>query len=161
MRRAACRGRRSPPGSHGSARRAVFRLTARRSSARSNRWLTGGEGTSRRWCASRATFIGGDGRSSMDVQGIRAVTEAMRAEVRKAVVGQDEVIDLMLTSLLVGGHILLEGVPGTAKTLITRAFAAGLALQFGRIQFTPDLMPGDGLRPNLFHFQTNSFILTN
>jgi MoxR-like ATPase len=96
----------------------------------------------------------------MDVQDIRAVTEGVRAEVRKAVVGQDEVIDLMLTSLLVGGHILLEGVPGTAKTLITRAFAAGLALQFGRIQFTPDLMPGDVLGTNLFNFQTNSFILT-
>jgi len=96
----------------------------------------------------------------MDVQGIRAVTEAVRGEVRKAVVGQDAVIDLMLTSLLVGGHILLEGVPGTAKTLITRAFAAGLTLQFGRIQFTPDLMPGDVLGTNLFNFQTNSFILT-
>ena len=96
----------------------------------------------------------------MDVQGIRAITEAVRGEVRKAVVGQDAVIDLMLTSLLVGGHILLEGVPGTAKTLLTRAFAAGLALQFGRIQFTPDLMPGDVLGTNLFNFQTNSFILT-
>ncbi|HXW25217.1 MAG TPA: MoxR family ATPase [Xanthobacteraceae bacterium] len=96
----------------------------------------------------------------MDVQDIRAVTEAVRAEVRKAVVGQDEVIDLLLTSLLVGGHILLEGVPGTAKTLITRAFGAGLALRFGRIQFTPDLMPGDVLGTNLFNFQTNSFILT-
>jgi MoxR-like ATPase len=96
----------------------------------------------------------------MDVQGIRAITEAVRGEVRKAVVGQDAVIELMLTSLLVGGHILLEGVPGTAKTLLTRAFAAGLSLQFGRIQFTPDLMPGDVLGTNLFNFQTNSFILT-
>jgi MoxR-like ATPase len=97
----------------------------------------------------------------MDViQSIRKVTEGVRGEVRKAVVGQDEVIDFMLTSLLVGGHILLEGVPGTAKTLITRAFAAGLALQFGRIQFTPDLMPGDVIGTNLFNFQTNSFILT-
>jgi MoxR-like ATPase len=96
----------------------------------------------------------------MDVHGIRAITEAVRGEVRKAVVGQDAIIDLMLTSLLVGGHILLEGVPGTAKTLLTRAFAAALALQFGRIQFTPDLMPGDVLGTNLFNFQTNSFILT-
>jgi MoxR-like ATPase len=96
----------------------------------------------------------------MDVQDIRAITEAVRGEVRKAVVGQDAVIDLLLTSLLVGGHVLLEGVPGTAKTLITRAFAAGLTLQFGRIQFTPDLMPGDVLGTNLFNFQTNSFILT-
>jgi MoxR-like ATPase len=96
----------------------------------------------------------------MDVQDIRAIAEAIRGEIRKAVVGQDEVIDLMLTSLLAGGHILLEGVPGTAKTLITRAFAASLALQFGRIQFTPDLMPGDVLGTNLFNFQTNSFVLT-
>ena len=74
--------------------------------------------------------------------------------------GQDDAIDLMLTSLLVGGHVLLEGVPGTAKTLLTQAFAAGLDLQFGRIQFTPDLMPGDVLGTNLFNFQTNSFVLT-
>ena len=80
--------------------------------------------------------------------------------MRKAVIGQDEAIELMLTSLLVGGHVLLEGVPGTAKTLLTQAFAAGLALQFGRIQFTPDLMPGDVLGTNLFNFQTNSFVLT-
>ena len=66
----------------------------------------------------------------------------------------------MLTSLLVGGHVLLEGVPGTAKTLLTQALAAGLALDFGRIQFTPDLMPGDVLGTNLFNFQTNAFVLT-
>src|SRR5437016_4704146 len=96
----------------------------------------------------------------MDVQDIRAITERVRGEVRKTVVGQDAVIDLMLTSLLVGGHILLEGVPGTAKTMITRAFAASLQLQFGRIQFTPDLMPGDVLGTNIFNFQTNGFVLT-
>jgi len=88
------------------------------------------------------------------------VTDAPRTEVRKAVIGQDEVIDFLLTSLLAGGHILLEGVPGTAKTLLTQAFAAGLSLQFGRIQFTPDLMPGDVLGTNLFNFQTNTFVLT-
>jgi MoxR-like ATPase len=96
----------------------------------------------------------------MDLQEIRALTEAIRAEVRKAVVGQDRVIELILTGLLVGGHILMEGVPGTAKTMITRAFAMALALQFGRIQFTPDLMPGDVLGTNLFNFQTNTFVLT-
>ena len=96
----------------------------------------------------------------MDLNDIRALADAVRGEVRKAVVGQDEAIDLMLTSLLVGGHVLLEGVPGTAKTLLTQAFAAGLSLRFGRIQFTPDLMPGDVLGTNLFNFQTNSFVLT-
>jgi MoxR-like ATPase len=96
----------------------------------------------------------------MEFREIHALTEAIRSEVRKAVVGQDEVIDLMLASLLVGGHILLEGVPGTAKTLLAQAFAASLSIKFGRIQFTPDLMPGDVLGTNLFNFQTNSFVLT-
>src|SRR6202040_575043 len=96
----------------------------------------------------------------MELREIHALTEAIRSEVRKAVVGQDEVIDLMLTSLLVGSHILLEWVPGTAKTLLAQAFAASLSIKFGRIQFTPDLMPGDVLGTNLFNFQTNSFVLT-
>ncbi len=96
----------------------------------------------------------------MDIQQIAAITESIRGEVRKAVVGQSETVELMLASLLVGGHILLEGVPGTAKTMLTQCLAASLDLPFGRIQFTPDLMPGDVLGTNLFNFQTNSFILT-
>jgi MoxR-like ATPase len=96
----------------------------------------------------------------MDIQEIRSLAQSIRGEVRKAVIGQEEVVELMLTSLLVGGHILLEGVPGTAKTLLAQAFAASLRLDFGRIQFTPDLMPGDVLGTNLFNFQTNGFILT-
>jgi MoxR-like ATPase len=96
----------------------------------------------------------------MDLRHINGLIEGVRGEVRKAVVGQDEVMDLMLTSLLVGGHVLIEGVPGTAKTLLAQCFASSLALQFGRIQFTPDLMPGDVLGTNLFNFQTNSFVLT-
>ena len=81
----------------------------------------------------------------MDLSHLHAMTERIRGEVHKVVVGQNHVVDLLLTSLLAGGHVLLEGVPGTAKTLLTQAFAAGLALKFGRIQFTPDLMPGDVL----------------
>jgi MoxR-like ATPase len=96
----------------------------------------------------------------MDVRNIQLMANAIRGEVRKAIIGQDDVIDLMLTSLLAGGHVLLEGVPGTAKTMLTRAFASVQALQFGRIQFTPDLMPGDVLGTNLFNFQTNEFVLT-
>jgi len=98
--------------------------------------------------------------SSMNLDDVRGRADALKAEVRKAIVGQDDAIDLMLASLLVGGHILLEGVPGTAKTLVTQSFAAALALRFGRIQFTPDLMPGDVLGTNLFNFQTNEFVLT-
>src|ERR1700719_5299204 len=96
----------------------------------------------------------------MDLSHLRSITDGIRAEVRKVVVGQDHVIDLLLTSLLAGGHVLLEGVPGTAKTLLTQAFAASIALKFGRIQFTPDLMPGDVIGTNLFNFQTNAFTLT-
>jgi MoxR-like ATPase len=96
----------------------------------------------------------------MNLQDVRALADGIKAEIRKAVVGQDEVIELILTSLLVGGHVLLEGVPGTAKTLLAQCFAASLSLRFGRIQFTPDLMPGDVLGTNLFNFQTNSFVLT-
>ena len=91
---------------------------------------------------------------------IRSLTENIKTEVRKAIVGQDAAIDMMLTSLLAGGHILLEGVPGTAKTLLAQSFATTLSLRFGRIQFTPDLMPGDVLGTNLFNFQTNQFVLT-
>ncbi|HEY1541767.1 MAG TPA: MoxR family ATPase [Xanthobacteraceae bacterium] len=96
----------------------------------------------------------------MEFRDIRGLTETIRSEIGKAVVGQDDVIDLMLTSMLVNGHILLEGVPGTAKTLLAQCFAASLSIKFGRIQFTPDLMPGDVLGTNLFNFQTNTFTLT-
>ncbi len=96
----------------------------------------------------------------MELEAVAKLATDMRAQIRRAVVGQDDVVELMLTSLLVGGHILLEGVPGTAKTLLTQAFAACLRLQFGRIQFTPDLMPGDVLGTNLFNFQTSTFALT-
>ena len=73
---------------------------------------------------------------------------------------EERVVHLLLTALLSEGHVLLEGVPGTAKTLIARTFAATLDLAFGRIQFTPDLMPGDVLGTNLFNFQSGEFALT-
>jgi len=96
----------------------------------------------------------------MDVAAIRELTERLRLEVHKAVVGQDRALELMLIALLSDGHVLLEGVPGTAKTLLARAFAAALGVGFGRVQFTPDLMPGDVIGTNLFNFQTNAFTLT-
>ncbi|MBV9976676.1 MAG: MoxR family ATPase [Hyphomicrobiales bacterium] len=96
----------------------------------------------------------------MDLHQVQTVADGVRAEVAKAVVGQDDAVQLMLAGLLCGGHVLLEGVPGSGKTLIAQAFAATLSLRFGRIQFTPDMMPGDVLGTNLFNFQTNSFVLT-
>ena len=65
----------------------------------------------------------------------------------------------MLTALFAGGHILLEGPPGTAKTFLAQCFARTVNLEFGRIQFTPDLMPGDILGANLFNFQASAFTL--
>lgn len=68
---------------------------------------------------------------------------ALRAEIGKAVVGQDAVVTGLVIALLCRGHVLLEGVPGVAKTLLVRALAAALRLEYTRVQFTPDLMPGD------------------
>ncbi|MEL6862226.1 MAG: MoxR family ATPase [Pseudomonadota bacterium] len=96
----------------------------------------------------------------MDINAIKDLANKIRDEVGKAVIGQADTVDLMLTALFSGGHILLEGPPGTAKTLLTQCFAAAIKLDFGRIQFTPDLMPGDVLGTNLFNFSTSEFTLT-
>ena len=85
---------------------------------------------------------------------------AIRGEIAKAVVGQAETVEHLLVALLARGHVLLEGPPGTAKTFLAQSFAGSLGLDFGRIQFTPDLMPGDILGSNLFNFQTSQFTLT-
>jgi MoxR-like ATPase len=96
----------------------------------------------------------------MTLAEVSALAGAIRAEVGKAVVGQSETLDGLLVALLAQGHVLLEGPPGTAKTFLAQCFAASLGLDFGRIQFTPDLMPGDILGSNLFNFQTSQFTLT-
>ena len=96
----------------------------------------------------------------MTLETLRDRADALRAEIGRTVLGQEEAVDLLLVALFARGHILLEGPPGTAKTLLARSFAAALALDFGRVQFTPDLMPGDILGTSIFNFQTNAFVLT-
>ncbi len=96
----------------------------------------------------------------MHVNEVKTIAERIRAEIAKAVVGQEDAVDMLLTALFAGGHVLLEGPPGTAKTLLAQTFARTLGLDYGRIQFTPDLMPGDIIGSNLFNFQTSSFTLT-
>jgi MoxR-like ATPase len=87
----------------------------------------------------------------------RAALIAVREEVGKAVVGQDQVVSGLLVALLCPGHVLLEGVPGVAKTLLVRALGAALAIDSKRVQFTPDLMPGDVTGSLIYDARTAEF----
>jgi MoxR-like ATPase len=87
----------------------------------------------------------------IDLSGLHAALEDIRKEMAKAVIGQSELIDLMLAALLADGHVLLEGVPGIAKTLTAKTMARVVNTQFTRIQFTPDLMPTDILGTNMYN----------
>ncbi len=80
-------------------------------------------------------------------------------ELRKVIVGQDEVIEQILVAVLAEGHALLEGVPGTAKTLMVKTLARIIGAKFSRIQFTPDLMPSDITGTNVFNMQSSEFSL--
>jgi MoxR-like ATPase len=95
----------------------------------------------------------------VNVDDVKALAGKVKSEIGKAIVGQAETVDLLLIALFARGHVLLEGAPGTAKTFLAQCFAETLALDFGRIQFTPDLMPADIIGANLFNFQTSSFTL--
>src|ERR1700722_5814724 len=90
-------------------------------------------------------------------QAARHALLALRAEIGKAVVGQDAVITGLVIALLCRGHVLLEGVPGVAKTLLVRSLAAALQLDFKRVQFTPDLMPGDVTGSLVYDTRTAAF----
>jgi MoxR-like ATPase len=91
---------------------------------------------------------------------VRELGQALRERIGRVIIGQDEAVHLLLVALIAEGHLLFEGPPGTGKTLLARSFAACLKLDFKRVQFTPDLMPGDLIGTNLFNFQTNNFTLT-
>jgi MoxR-like ATPase len=90
------------------------------------------------------TDLNVDSEALMDrIQRFQSVRDSILSQVRQVIVGQDEVLDQILTGLFVGGHCLITGLPGTAKTLMVRTIAQTLGLVFKRIQFTPDLMPSD------------------
>ena len=87
---------------------------------------------------------------------VSRVVEHLKGEVGKAIVGQDQVLEQVLVTLLTEGHALIEGVPGTAKTLLVKVLARAIGSGFGRIQFTPDLMPADVTGTNIFNMATSN-----
>jgi len=88
---------------------------------------------------------------------VQRLSKKIRTEVQKVIIGRDQELDLLLIAVLAQGHVLIEGVPGIAKTLMARLLARTLDIDFSRIQFTPDLMPADVIGTNLLNMQTTSF----
>lgn len=93
----------------------------------------------------------------LDLSHFSEKIEHLRAEISKVIVGQDKAVELVLTCILANGHVLIEGVPGVAKTLLARLVARLVDTKFSRIQFTPDLMPSDVLGTNIFNVKTQDF----
>jgi MoxR-like ATPase len=92
-----------------------------------------------------------------DLTALNEGVMAIRQEIKKVIVGQDEMVKLILAALLADGHVLIEGVPGVAKTLTAKLVARSLSIGFSRVQFTPDLMPSDVLGTPVFNPQLASF----
>lgn len=98
-----------------------------------------------------------DDRLQQELQELQQHISNIKGEIGKVIVGQDKTIDLLLAGLFTGGHILLEGVPGIAKTLTAKLLARVLSVNFTRIQFTPDLMPTDVTGTTVFNVKTSEF----
>lgn len=92
-----------------------------------------------------------------DLSGLTAALQRVKEEIAKVIVGQSQMVDLLLAAILADGHVLIEGVPGVAKTLTAKLLAKSIDVQFSRIQFTPDLMPSDVLGTSVFNPQNGSF----
>ncbi|MEO1626507.1 MAG: MoxR family ATPase [Bacteroidota bacterium] len=93
----------------------------------------------------------------MDLSRIEQAVDRIKGELHKVIIGQDDMIDQLLIALFAGGHVLLEGVPGIAKTLTAKSIARSMDVDFSRIQFTPDLMPTDVVGTNVFNMQSSQF----
>jgi MoxR-like ATPase len=93
----------------------------------------------------------------IDLMDLRDAVERVRQEIGKIIVGQQEMVDLVIAAILADGHVLIEGVPGIAKTLTAKLVARTLSVDFSRIQFTPDLMPSDILGTSIFNMKTSDF----
>lgn len=99
--------------------------------------------------------------SRLDLSGLQTAVEQVRAEIAKVLVGQQVVVDMLMVGILSNGHILLEGVPGVAKTLTAKLVAKVIDAGFSRVQFTPDLMPSDVLGTSIFNQKTSEFEFRN
>lgn len=95
--------------------------------------------------------------SRFDLSDFQEKVNALREKIATVIVGQERAVDLILTAILADGHVLVEGVPGVAKTLLTRLVSKLIDADFKRIQFTPDLMPSDVLGTNVFNIKTQEF----
>lgn len=95
--------------------------------------------------------------SRIDLSQLKDSVAAIKSEIARIIVGQDKMIELLLTAILADGHVLLEGVPGVAKTLTAKLMAKIVDVDFSRIQFTPDLMPSDILGTSVFNVKTSEF----
>lgn len=93
----------------------------------------------------------------IDLQALSETVSAIRQEVGKLIIGQHKMVDLLITAILADGHVLIEGVPGVAKTLTAKILSRILSIDFSRIQFTPDLMPSDVLGTSIFNLKTSEF----
>src|SRR3954449_6760153 len=96
-------------------------------------------------------------QSRTDLTELSEAVNLVRQQIKKIIVGQDEMLKLIIAALLADGHVLIEGVPGVAKTMTAKLVAKSLAVQFSRIQFTPDLMPSDVLGTPVFNPREASF----
>lgn len=95
--------------------------------------------------------------SRVDLTALNQGVAKIREEIGKVIVGQKQLVDLMLTAILADGHILLEGVPGVAKTLVSKLMAKSLKVDFSRVQFTPDLMPSDVIGTSVYNLKSSEF----
>src|SRR5690606_1277942 len=95
--------------------------------------------------------------SRVDLAELQSAVSKIKAELGKTIIGQDQMIELLIVSILANGHSLLEGVPGVAKTVTAKLLARTLNVDFSRIQFTPDLMPSDILGTSIFNVKSSEF----
>src|SRR6266496_3720458 len=92
-----------------------------------------------------------------DVSQLTEAVTSIKTEIAKVIVGQEQMVELLLAAILADGHVLIEGVPGVAKTLTAKLLSKSISIGFSRIQFTPDLMPSDVIGTSIFNPKDTSF----